>query len=163
MCWGSNGDSSLNDNAPGPSGEKVLGGLEVETHLNVGSEHLFLLFTGNRMLFVHLAKVGKASMTLSNLLGKFSSGLVRVPGKSGRLNELAQMEPETILGLDPDNFWVEYGQVVSLSIERGEWERLKITLVTADTKFELFGSLVPVEGLRDLMSSLLSDKLSFRS
>lgn len=140
------------------SDEKVLGGLEVETQLRFGSEHLFLLFTQRRMLFAHLAKMGKSSAVLSNLLGKFSRGLSISPGKGNRLSGLASIRPETILARDRDNFGVDYNNVVGLTIEPSGPDRSRIVLVTRDMKIELAASLVAVEGLRELISSLLGEK-----
>ncbi len=142
--------------------EKVLGGLEVEATLSMGSEHLFLLFTQTRLLLAHLVKVGRVSATFSLLLGKMSEGLKRVPRKGETLQKMAEFDPEEILGLDPDNFAVKYDQVVSLTTEPVDPRRSKITLLTTDQKIELYASPVAVEGLRGAIVSLLGGKARYK-
>lgn len=142
--------------------EKVLGGLEVEAPLRLGSEHLFLLFTQTRAIMAHQAKMGQGSVPLYGLLGKMSEGIRRSPGKKGMLEKMSTMDPAGILGLHPDNFSIEYPRFVSLTVEPGARGRSKVTIVTLDEKFELYASPVAAEGVRDSVQTLLREKAHYK-
>jgi len=143
-------------------GEKVVGGLEVEALLRLGSEHLFLLFTQSRVILAHHAKIGRASVPLYGLLGKMSEGMRRTPEKRGLLEKMALMDPAGILRLHSDNFSIEYPRVVSLTVERGRVAKSRITIVTTDQKIELYASPVALEGVRDSIQSLLGGKADYK-
>ncbi len=144
------------------SAEKVLGGFEVETRLSLGSEHLFLLLTQTRLIMAHFVKVGKRSMSLSNLLGGMARGVGRAPKKPEALEKMAALAPESILALDKDNFAVGYDQVVTMTVEPGEFDRADITLVTSNMKVVMSASLTAVNGVREMMESCLNGKVTFR-
>jgi len=146
----------------GVEGEKVVGGLEVEAILRLGSEHLFLLFTQSRVILAHHAKMGRASVPLYGLLGKMSEGMRRTPEKRGLLEKMALMDPAGILRLHPDNFSIEYPRLVSLTVEPGSVSKSRITLVTTDQKIELYASRVALEGVRDSIQSLLGGKADYK-
>lgn len=142
--------------------ETTQGGLEVQAPLRIGSERLLLLFTRQRLILAHVAKIGRVSMVFSSLLGRFSSGLSGPPSKRGALQRMAGMKPNEILSQDPDSFAVHYDQLVSLTVEPAEWNIVKLTLVTTDRKIELKASRVALEGLRETISSLLTEKALFQ-
>src|SRR2546426_10200412 len=142
-------------------GEKVLGGLEVEAFLRLGSEHLFLLFTQSRIILAHQAKIGRSAVLLYGLLGKMSEGLKRSLGK-GALKKFADMDPSGIVSLNPENFSIEYPRVVTLRVEPAGDGRSKITLVTIDQKIELYASLVASDGVREQVKSLLDTRVEYR-
>jgi len=144
------------------SEEKVLGGLEVEASLRLGSERLLLLFTQERLILAHVAKIGRATLALSSLLGRVAASLEKGQGR-GELGKIASLTPDEILRHDPDNFAVNYGAVVGLTMELAPVGRSRIFLVTSDMKVELAASPVAIEGLRDLVMSLLGEKVVFRA
>ena len=146
----------------GTADEKVLGGLEVEALLGFGREHLFLLFTQNRFILAHQAKTGRSALPLYTMLGKMSEGLQRTPKKAGLLQKMADMKPEGILSLHPENFSIEYPRVVTLRVEPAGDGRSKITLVTIDQKIELYASLVASDGVREQVKSLLDTRVEYR-
>ncbi len=147
----------------GKERERVLGGLEVEAFLNLGSEHLFLLFTQTRVIMAHHAKTGRGSVPLYGLFGKMSKVMRRAPGKKGMLGKMAEMDQAGILNLHRENFSIGYPSVVSMKVEPIERGRSKITLVTTDQKFELYASPVAVEGVRSSVQSVLGRKVAYRS
>ena len=145
------------------STERVLGGLEVEVLLKLGREHLFLLFTQNRMLLAHHVKTGAGSVVLSSMLGKMAGGLRRGSAKAEALRKIAEMDPTRILELHAENFAVDYSKVVSMRVEHeSRAGRSKITLVTSEGKYELYASPVAVEGIREDVLSLLQGKAEYR-
>jgi len=75
---------------------------------------------------------------------------------------MADMKPEGILSLHPENFSIEYPQVVTLRVEPAGGERSKITLVTMDQKIELYSSLVAANGVREQVKSLLDTRVEYR-
>ncbi len=143
--------------------DKVVGGLEVETRLRFGSEHLFLLFTQTRLILAHLAKVGRGSMALSGILGGLAGGLSKAPKKGSLLERIVGLTPESIVAMDKDNFAVGYDQVVSLTVEPGGYDRADIVLVTSDMKVAMSASLVAIQGLRETIEFELGRKVSFRA
>ena len=143
--------------------ESVVGGLEVEAILRLGREHLFLLFTQKRMLFTHQTKTGAGKVVFSSLLGRMAGGLNRGASKKGTLQRIAAMEPAQILRLNPENFAVEYPRVVSILVEsKIQSGRAKITLVTADQKYELYASPVAIEGVREDLQTILGPKAEYK-
>jgi len=142
--------------------EKVLGGLEVAATLQLGKEHLFLLFTQKRLILAHQAKIGRGSMALSGLLGGLAGGLGKGGEKTTVLKSLGNLPPESILTLHKDNFAVDYDHVVSLAVERGGYDRAAIVLVTTHMKVEMSASLAAVQGVREMMVARLDGKLSLR-
>ena len=144
------------------TGERVLGGLEVESPLRFGSERLFLLFTQSRLILAHHAKLGRVSVPMYSLFGKMAEGLRKPGRKTGSLEKMALMEPDGILGLHRDNFSVEYPQVVSVKVEPAGGKS-RITLVTMDQKYELYASPVAVDGVEHDLRSLLGRRVEYRS
>jgi hypothetical protein len=143
--------------------EKVLSGLEVEALLRVGREHLLLLFTQNRLILAHQGKTGRSAVPLYGLLGKMSEGLRRMPAKKGLLRSVADMKPSRILSLHAENFSLDYSKVVSMMVQPDVANNnMRITLVTPDQKYELYASQVAVEGVREFVQSVLSDRVEFR-
>ncbi len=144
------------------SAERVLGGVEVETRLQLGKEHLFLLFTQKRLILAYKAKIGRGSTALFGLLGGLAGILGKARGKGSLLGRLAGLPPESILALHKDNFGVGYDQVVSLAVEPGGYDRVEIILVTSDMKVEMSASRSAVQRLREILELELGGKVSFR-
>jgi len=142
--------------------ERVLGGLEVEALLRVGSERLFLVFTRSRLILAHQAKLGRGSVPMVGLFGKMADGFKRNADRTASLQKLGEMEPEGILRLDRDNFAIDFHRVVSLIVEPVEG-RSKVTLVTPDDKFELYASRTAAEGVREELGVLLAGKVEYRT
>ena len=155
-------DSERNSSTTGVmGGERVLSGLEVEALLRIGSEKIFLLFTQTRLILAHQAKMGRSTVPLYGLLGKMSEGLRRSPDKTGMLQKMADMEPNGILALHPDNLSIEYPDIVRVTFEPYAGSRSKLTLVTSDQKIELYASLVAADGVRESVESLLPGKIDY--
>ncbi len=130
--------------------------------LRFGSERLFLLFTQERLLLAHQAKVGREGVALASFLGRFAAGL-RAGGKRiEALQQLTEYSPKTILSQNPGNFAIDYDDLVSVMVQRDDWDRARITVVTKNDKIELSASAVAARGLRDLVLSLLGDRAEFR-
>ena len=142
--------------------ESVLGGFEVETKLRIGAEHLIMLFTQNRLIMAHSTKIGRESMSLSNLLGGVARGIGAFSQKTMGLEKMAGMPPESILALHKDNFAVGYDHVVSMIVDVGDLQEADITLVTSDLKAVMSASLTAVRGVREIVESLLGSKVTFR-
>ena len=75
------------------------------------------------------------------------------------LRKISALDPETIIGLDPECFAIVYGEVVSLALEPKDLARSRITLLTRDMKIELSASRVAMEGVRDSIVLLLGEKI----
>ena len=144
------------------SAETVLGGFEVETRLSIGAEHLLMLMTQTRLIMAHSSKIGRESMSLSNLFGGLARGIGKVPKTSQVLEKMASLTPESILALDKDNFAVGYDHVVSMIVEPGEPGRADITLGTTDMKAVMSASITAVGGVKEILESYLNAKVSFR-
>jgi len=141
--------------------DRVLGGFEAETPLNIGSERFYLLFTRTQVILAHAAKLGKESMAFSNILGALAKGIGASPRKPEMLGKLAALSPEAILELDKDNFGVGYDQVVSITVRRAGREKVDLALVTRDRKVAVSASLVAVQGLREIIMEKLPGKAVF--
>jgi hypothetical protein len=131
----------------------MIGELVVLAGLSMGRERLKLYFTSRRILAAHMGKRGGtgASTTFFGALGSVIEPLFR-RSRSGAKG--SQQSPEEILRWHRDNFQVPYGEIVSLSLEVGEF-RTTITMVTQIDKlrFELPGEL-PENLYRELKTIL---------
>jgi len=145
------------------SEEKVLGGLEVETELQYGKEHLFLLYTAQRIIFTHLGKVGANRMAFSRLLGGLADGIGRSSANRNELNRIVALPPDEILKLHKDNFAVAYDRWVSLSMEHESYGKVLMTLVTSDMKIPMIAALPAAvdagSGLRDALKEKFESRL----
>jgi len=142
--------------------ERVLGGFEVVTQLNLGSEHLFLLFTESRLIMVHGPKVGRGRMLFSNILGRLSVGVEKGTAKSDQLQQLAGLSPESILQSNKNNFAITYDKIVSLTVNAESHQGAELTLLTNDMKTELSASLTAVQGTREVIESVLGPRAIFK-
>ena len=119
----------------------MIGELVVMAGLSMGRERLKLYFTNKRILAAHMGKRGGggASTTFFGALGSVIEPLFR-RSKTGAKD--SQTSPDDILRWHKDNFQVPYGEIVSLSLDIGEF-RTTITMVTQIDKlrFELPGKL----------------------
>ena len=143
--------------------EKVLGALEVEAQLRLGSQQLILLLTERRLILSHVGKMGRESLALSSILGKFAGAVGSLGKKDEALARMASLSPDTILGLDSGNFDIDFGDIVSISSVREEGGRSRIIILTKDSKIELRASSVAVEGIKGLVVSLLKEKAVYRA
>jgi len=143
--------------------EVVLGGLEGNARLEFGSERLLIFLTGKRMILAHRAKIGRGSMTLSSLFGKLATGVDGVMKGGQELGKLAGMKPDEILGLDPGNFAIKYGDIVGLEVKKMDRGVSNIVLVEKDRKIVLSVSSIAVDGVKGLLEGLLGEKVSFRA
>src|SRR2546426_1335357 len=141
--------------------DRVLGGFEAETPLNIGSERFYLLFTRTQVILARAAKLGKESMAFSNILGALAKGIGASPRKPEMLGKLAALNPKAILELDKDNFGVGYDQVVSITVRRAGREKVNLALVTRDRKVAVSASLIAVQGLREIIMEKLLGKAVF--
>ncbi len=142
-------------------GQRIVGGFEVETQLEAGSEHLLLLFAETQLIFARVAKIGRESMAASNLFGRLAHGLRRGKRAGSLLERVVSMSPAEILALDEGNFAVGFENVVDLRLSRGDYDRAKMVLVTRDMKVTMSASLNAVRGVRETIVEALGDKVSF--
>ena len=132
------------------------------TQLNLGSEHLFLLFTDSRLIMVHGAKIGRSRILFSNILGRLSAGVEKGTAKGDQLARLAGLDPELILESNKNNFAITYDKIVSLTVKPESHRGAGLTLLTNDMKAELLASLTAVQGTREVIESVLGSKAIFK-
>jgi hypothetical protein len=144
------------------SEEKVLGGFEVETRLQFGEEHLFLVYTTQRILFTHQAKVGTKSMALSRIFGGLADAVGKGPANRKELQRIVALRPDEILKLHKDNFAVGFGQVVRLSMEPESQGKVLMVLVTSDMKVEMLAPLVAARSAAARLPDGLKEKFQYR-
>ena len=130
--------------------------------LSHGTERLDLLMTEHRLILASTAKTGRARMALTQLLGGKMAKGADGQGKKGTLDRLSQMSPDEILKMNSANFEIDYDKLVTLIVgAQTRWE-VRITLVTDRDKFLLEASRTALNGVKELMFSLLGQKLDFR-
>ena len=144
------------------SAERVLGGFEALASLSHGRERVALLFTRDRLIVVSMAKLGRASMALSQIMGRFASGADGLRGKKD-LERLSEMSPDQILASSKSSFGISYGSVAAVLVESEDAWTSGLTLVTDRQKFFFVASSVAVAGVRELLSALLGSKLDYRA
>ncbi len=127
--------------------------------MELGTEHLILLFTQSRLILAHVSRVGRVGAVLSTILGRMSQGLGFAPDRRKLLEKMSGLSPNSIMEMDRDNFAVGFDQVVSMTIEREGFDRASIVLVTTDMKTVMSSSLIAVQGLRETIASLLPGKI----
>ena len=119
--------------------------------------------TQDRIILASLAKLGRASMTFSGLMGSLAAGTDMAGMKAGQLGKFSRMVPDQILKMDPDNFAITYDQIATFLVEALGGASYAITLVTDRAKFQFEASRTAVDGVRELMASLLGQRLEFRA
>lgn len=118
--------------------------------------------TQNRMILASLAKLGPARMTLSQVFGSLASAAGAAGREKVQLEKFSGMVPDEILKMSPDNFEIAYDQIATLLVEPLGVASYGITVVTDRQKFQFEASMTAVYGVRDLMASLLGQKVEFK-
>jgi hypothetical protein len=143
--------------------EELLSELSVTTRLKLGSEHLRLLFTSNRIVVDHVGKRGAGAVAGSGILGKLSGAfedLFRSGNESARRRGIVKMSPGQVLRAHRDNFAILYSEVVSVIVEQTIGLN-SLTILTGDEKFE-FLTRTRFESVIGMVSKTLGDKVTAR-
>ena len=146
-----------------PEGERILAGLEANARLRFGSERLLVFLTQKRILLVHKSKVGRATLTLSSVLGSLATGVETAVKRGHGLGELADLKPDQVISLSRENFAIEYDNIVRVEAEPISRSISRITLVSKDQKIELSVSSSALDGVKPLARSLLREKVIFKT
>ncbi len=144
--------------------EMVLGEIPVTAKLSVGSERLRLFFTQKRIIVAHVGKRGVGSPALASFFGRLSGALEDVfrSGKEAVAGRgLGESSPEEILAADRDNFFVNYGDVVSVDLSLFQ-SLSSVVIVTKDDKFR-FTTRATSRVLLDLLQKTLGGKAKVSS
>jgi len=142
----------------------VLGEIPVTAKLSVGSERLRLFFTQKRIIVAHVGKRGVGSPALASFFGTLSGALEDVfrSGKEAVAGRgLGESSPEEILAADRDNFFVNYGDVVSVDLSLFQ-SLSSVVIVTKDDKFR-FTTRATSRVLLDLLQKTLGGKAKVSS
>jgi hypothetical protein len=143
--------------------EELLGELSVTSRLKLGSEHLRLLFTSNRIVVDHVGKRGAGAVAGSGILGKLSGAfedLFRSGNESARRRGIVKMGPGQVLRAHRDNFAIQYSEVVSVIAEQTAGLN-SLTILTGDDKFE-FLTRTRFDSVIEMVSKTLGDKVTVR-
>ena len=117
--------------------EMVLGEIAATAKLSMGSERLRLFFTQTRIIVAHIGKRGVGAPALASFFGRLSGALediFRSGKESVAKRGLGESSPEEILAADRDNFFVNYGDVVSVDLFLSQ-TLSSLVMVTKDDKF----------------------------
>ncbi len=143
--------------------EELLGELSVSTRLRLGSEHLRLLFTSNRLVVDHVGKRGAGAVAGSGILGKLSGAfedLFRSGNESARRRGIVKMSPGQVLRAHRDNFAILYSEVVNVIVEQTVGLN-SLTILTGDDKFE-FLTRTRFDSVVEIVSKTLGDRVTVR-
>jgi hypothetical protein len=142
--------------------EEILGEIPVSARLSMGSEKLRLFPTTTRMIVAHVGKRGAGALATTSFFGQLSGAFEDLL-KSGREfkgnKELGNLEPESILAADKDNFFISYSEIVS--VEVAETSGLtRVTVLTREDKFK-FSTVWSGEKVVRLLRGPLGGKLKY--
>ncbi len=145
--------------------EALLGEIPVSTRLALGSERLRLIFTSTRIVVDHVGKRGTGAMAGFSIFGAISSALEDL-FKTGRetavRRSVRKMSPAQILKAHPDNFAINYGEVVQVTLVRTPRLSTNITILTGDEKLEL-STNAKFDTVRGLFTDQLGDRTTVHS
>jgi len=140
--------------------ETVLAEVLVVTRLSIGLERLRLFLTDRRIIVAHVGKRGAGSLGMVSFFGRLSGAIEDII-KSGRESvgkrKLGKSTPDEILAMDKDNFFVNYTDVVDVSVDT-VLARPRLTVLTKDEKLQFTVQSAP-EDLPELLHRVLAGKV----
>ncbi len=146
------------------SPDQLVGEIPVTAKLALGSERLRLVITGSSMIVAHLGKRGAGAVVGTSFFGRLSGALedlFKTRKESGVRHKTRTLALDEILRADPDNFNIDYADIVSVDVVGMGEVACVITILTKDDKFE-FLTRMEYDRLVDLLDMPLGAKLAAR-
>ncbi len=115
-----------------------MGEIPVTTKLTLGAERLRLFLTSERIIVGRVGKRGAGEVATTSLLGRFGTAfeeLFQGGRESFKTRKGKQQSPDELLRLDRDNFAINYGQIVSVTLGPERYGT-SIMMLTADDKYD---------------------------
>ena len=143
------------------SSEVLLGELRANATLMLGSENLRILLTSSRLVIDHVGKRGAGAVAGSGILGTLSSAfedLFRSGGESAKRRGIEKKSPDEVLRAHRDNFAINYGEVVSVTVVQTSTLN-QIIILTGEDKYE-FSTRTRFDNILELFKKTLGDKLT---
>lgn len=146
--------------------EHILGSIQVKADIRAGSEYLRIFFSEKRMIMAYVGKRGMGNLSAVAFFGDVGSkleALIRGPGESRRKKKMSaehELSPKELLGIDKNNFSINYDEVVQVNLERTPYS-VDITLLTRDDKYH-FSTREQSEKVLKLFQDPLSGRVEVR-